>query len=322
MMEIASSNYLAEFGIEEYSSSFQEYPMMMNSFEEMLDKFEMDMQSMSSAYSETKPPPHQLQSPFNTAMPSRSASPSPPKLISFEAPSLPNSSNIKNPNLMMDDHIHFSAFFNHDNPPHKVLPATARNPIQAQEHVIAERKRREKLSQRFVALSAMVPGLKKMDKASILGDAIKYVKQLQERVQFLEEEKARKKTMVESGVAVKRCFVFVEDEDNNENEISAAAALLDGNCNTLPEIKARVSGKDVLIRIHCHKQECKNSRGAREAAILSVLEKHNLTVHTTTSLPFGNDTLDITILAQMKKECSIRTKDLVGSLRVALTQFS
>lgn len=38
----------------------------------------------------------------------------------------------------------------------------ARNTIQAQDHVIAERKRREKLSQRFIALSAMLPGLKKV----------------------------------------------------------------------------------------------------------------------------------------------------------------
>lgn len=32
----------------------------------------------------------------------------------------------------------------------------------SKEHIIAERKRREKLSQRFIALSAMVPGLKKV----------------------------------------------------------------------------------------------------------------------------------------------------------------
>ncbi|KAK1316994.1 Transcription factor bHLH25 [Acorus calamus] len=29
------------------------------------------------------------------------------------------------------------------------------------DHIIAERKRREKLSQRFIALSAIIPGLKK-----------------------------------------------------------------------------------------------------------------------------------------------------------------
>lgn len=37
-----------------------------------------------------------------------------------------------------------------------------RNPSHAQDHIIAERKRREKLSQRFIALSAIVPGLKKV----------------------------------------------------------------------------------------------------------------------------------------------------------------
>lgn len=35
-----------------------------------------------------------------------------------------------------------------------------------QEHILAERKRREKLSQRFIALSAIVPGLKKVRKTN------------------------------------------------------------------------------------------------------------------------------------------------------------
>ena len=37
-----------------------------------------------------------------------------------------------------------------------------RPPAQAQDHIIAERKRREKLSQKFIALSAIIPGLKKV----------------------------------------------------------------------------------------------------------------------------------------------------------------
>lgn len=40
--------------------------------------------------------------------------------------------------------------------------ATTRPVSQNQEHIIAERKRREKLSQRFIALSAIIPGLKKV----------------------------------------------------------------------------------------------------------------------------------------------------------------
>lgn len=40
--------------------------------------------------------------------------------------------------------------------------STTRTPSHAQDHIMAERKRREKLSQRFIALSAIVPGLKKV----------------------------------------------------------------------------------------------------------------------------------------------------------------
>lgn len=37
-----------------------------------------------------------------------------------------------------------------------------RSPVLAKEHVLAERKRREKLSEKFIALSALLPGLKKV----------------------------------------------------------------------------------------------------------------------------------------------------------------
>lgn len=43
----------------------------------------------------------------------------------------------------------------------KRLSPSARLP-QTQDHILAERKRREKLSQRFIALSAIIPGLKKV----------------------------------------------------------------------------------------------------------------------------------------------------------------
>ncbi|RWV98732.1 hypothetical protein GW17_00038402 [Ensete ventricosum] len=86
-----------------------------------------------------------------------------------------------------------------------------------QEHIMAERKRREKLSQRFIELSAIVPGLKKltksrfmspalgkMDKASVLSDAIKYLKQLQENVKALEDQVAKRN--VDSAVLTEEDF--------------------------------------------------------------------------------------------------------------------
>ncbi|KAL1547259.1 transcription factor BHLH42 isoform X1 [Salvia divinorum] len=58
-------------------------------------------------------------------------------------------------------------------------------------HVLAERRRREKLNERFVVLRSMVPFVTKMDKASILTDTIEYLKQLKRRIQQLEAESER-----------------------------------------------------------------------------------------------------------------------------------
>lgn len=56
-------------------------------------------------------------------------------------------------------------------------------------HVEAERQRREKLNQRFYALRAVVPNISKMDKASLLGDAIAYISDLQTKIRIMEAEK-------------------------------------------------------------------------------------------------------------------------------------
>ncbi|CAN1815424.1 Transcription factor bHLH25 [Linum perenne] len=157
--------------------------------------------------------------------------------------------------------------------------AMSRSPVSAQDHVMAERKRREKLSERFIALSAVVPGLKKMDKASVLGDAIKYLKQLQERAKTLEEQ-VNKKT-IESVVYVKKSRVYNENSDGSSNQ------------SQLPEIEARVSGKDVMIRIHCEKH-----KGCLPK-LLSEIEKLHLNVMNSNVLPFGSSTLDITVVAQV-----------------------
>ncbi|KAJ9670378.1 hypothetical protein PVL29_026735 [Vitis rotundifolia] len=191
---------------------------------------------------------------------------------------------------------------NHGHGTKRVGTPMTRNPSNNQDHVIAERKRREKLTQRFIALSAIVPGLKKTDKASVLGDAIKYLKQLQERVKTLEEQTTKK--TVESVVSVKKSKL--SDNDQNPDSFSD---------QPLPEIEARVSNKDVLIRIHCVKQK------GFAVRILSEIEKLRLRVVNSSVLPFGDYIMDITVVAQMEDEFCTTAKDLVRNLRLAFQHF-
>ncbi|PWA78689.1 Myc-type, basic helix-loop-helix (bHLH) domain-containing protein [Artemisia annua] len=175
-----------------------------------------------------------------------------------------------------------------------------------QDHIMAERKRREKLSQKFIALSALIPGLKKMDKASVLGDAIKYLKNLQEKVKTLEEQ-TKKRSNVESVVFVKRYEVL-----GDGGEISSSG---ENSQEQLPEIEARFSGKDVLIRVHCEKKA-----GIVEE-ILAEIEKLHLSVINSTALTFANYALDITLVATMDQEFTMTMKDLVKNLRIGLKRL-
>lgn len=98
----------------------------------------------------------------------------------FNAPAL-----VPNPELPKDESFSL--------PDERKPRKRGRKPANGREeplnHVEAERQRREKLNQRFYALRAVVPNISKMDKASLLGDAITYITDLQMKIRVLETER-------------------------------------------------------------------------------------------------------------------------------------
>lgn len=81
-------------------------------------------------------------------------------------------------------------------------------------HVMAERHRREKLNERFLILRSMVPSVTRMDKASILGDTIEYIKQLRDKIESLEARKRltgkRRMRQVEVSIIESEALLEVE----------------------------------------------------------------------------------------------------------------
>ncbi|KAL2330133.1 hypothetical protein Fmac_017714 [Flemingia macrophylla] len=150
---------------------------------------------------------------------------------------------------------------------------------QTQNHIIAERKRRQELTGSIIALSATIPGLKKMDKAYVLREAVNYTKQLQERVKELENQIKDSATLMRS---------------SNESN---------GNCETkresLFEVVARVLDEEVFIGIHCEKQKDTVFK------IHALLGKLHLSVNTSSVLPFGNSTLIINLIARVMQAINV-----------------
>ncbi|KAK4482662.1 hypothetical protein RD792_009827 [Penstemon davidsonii] len=62
------------------------------------------------------------------------------------------------------------------------------NKVDRSRTLISERKRRSRMKEKLYALRALVPNITKMDKASIVGDAVLYVQDLQMKAKKLKTE--------------------------------------------------------------------------------------------------------------------------------------
>ncbi|XP_042393918.1 transcription factor MYC2-like [Zingiber officinale] len=138
-------------------------------------------------------------------------------------------------------------------------------------HVEAERQRREKLNQRFYALRAVVPNVSKMDKASLLGDAVSYINELRAKLPALEADKEELQTQIE---ALRRERESPPTRPPPGGKDDGHKIMNAGGSRCLSvEIEVKILGLEAMIRLQCLKT---NHPAAR---LMATLKELDLEVH-------------------------------------------
>nr|UUA80731.1 transcription factor bHLH22 [Panax quinquefolius] len=138
-------------------------------------------------------------------------------------------------------------------------------------HVEAERQRREKLNQKFYALRVVVPNVSKMDKASLLGDAIVFINELKAKLQTSDSERDELRSQLES---LKKELASKESRYSSQKAADKDLKISNDHGNRFInlDIDVRIIGWDAMIRIQCSK---KNHPAAR---LMTALEEMDLEV--------------------------------------------
>ncbi|CAH8360268.1 unnamed protein product [Eruca vesicaria subsp. sativa] len=126
-------------------------------------------------------------------------------------------------------------------------------------HALSEKKRREKLNDRFMTLRSIIPSISKIDKVSILDDTIEYLQEMQRRVQELES--SRESTDPEMRMPMKRKKPEDEDERASDNCLSTKRKESDVNVEDEPadtgyagltdNLRIGSFGNEVVIELRC-----------------------------------------------------------------------
>lgn len=149
--------------------------------------------------------------------------------------------------------------------PEKKPRKRGRKPANGREeplnHVEAERQRREKLNQRFYSLRAVVPNVSKMDKASLLGDAISYINELKSKLQKAESDKEELQ---------KQIGVMSKEAANGKSSVKDRKCMnQESSVSVEMEIDVKIIGWDAMIRVQCCKR---NHPGAKFMEALKELD--------------------------------------------------
>ncbi|XVF10310.1 hypothetical protein REPUB_Repub07fG0171600 [Reevesia pubescens] len=121
-------------------------------------------------------------------------------------------------------------------------------------HVEAERQRRERLNHRFYALRSVVPNVSKMDKASLLSDAVAYIKELRSKIDELEI-----KLQVQSQKS-KLNAINVFDNQSTTSKFDNNTRPFSNYGPKAMEVDVKIVGSEAMIRVQCPDVNCPSAR--------------------------------------------------------------
>ncbi|XP_019192853.1 PREDICTED: transcription factor bHLH14-like [Ipomoea nil] len=139
----------------------------------------------------------------------------------------------------------------------------------AMNHVEAERQRREKLNHRFYALRSVVPNVSKMDKASLLADAVTYINRLKAKVEDLENKLG---THGENQMSRKRIMEIMHDAQSTTTS-TVDHVMGGGSPFGAMDVEVKIIGSEAMIRVHSPDV---NYPAAR---LMNVLREMELKIH-------------------------------------------
>ncbi|CAM6015307.1 unnamed protein product [Sphagnum balticum] len=170
-------------------------------------------------------------------------------------------------------------------------------------NLVSERKRRKKLNEGLYSLRALVPKISKMDKASIIGDAVNYVQELRKEVEELELAESLN---VESDTNQKSPNITTEK--NSPSQVHSVKKKI------LHVEVARLEDETYHLRILCQKGHgvLVQLMQALESLGIDVINAHHTSVQ---------DNILNTFVAQIKNWEMMETEDVRQKLLGVVAQY-
>ncbi|MED6218351.1 hypothetical protein PIB30_026046 [Stylosanthes scabra] len=175
----------------------------------------------------------------------------------------------------------------------KVAKSSKKLEGQPSKNLMAERRRRKRLNDRLSMLRSIVPKISKMDRTSILGDTIDYMKELLERIAKLQEE------------------TIMEEEGKNQIHLLGISKELKPN-----EVMFRNSPKfDVERRDHDTRISiCCSTKPGLLLSTVNTLEALGLEIHQCVISSFNDFSMQASCSEGAEQRNCISTEDVKQAL--------